>query len=35
MEFVLEGLHRYNVIAKDSPDNKFVYADMLENILRN
>jgi magnesium chelatase subunit I len=35
MEFILEGLHRYNVIAKDSPDNKFIYADMLENILRN
>lgn len=34
MEFVLEGLHRLNLIAKDSPDNKFVYTDMLENILR-
>jgi hypothetical protein len=27
-------LHRSNVLAKDSPDNKFIYADMLENILR-
>jgi magnesium chelatase subunit I len=35
MEFILEGLHRKNIIAKDSPDNKFVYGDMLENILRN
>ncbi len=34
MEFILEGLHRSNVVAKDSPDNKFIYADMLENILR-
>lgn len=34
MELVLEGLHRSNVIAKESPDNRFVYADMLENILR-
>lgn len=33
MEFVLEGLHRSNSLAKDSPDNKFIYADMLENIL--
>ena len=35
MEFVLEGLHRHNIIAKESPDNKFVYVDMLENILRD
>jgi magnesium chelatase subunit I len=34
MELILEGLHRSNVLAKDSPDNKFIYADMLENILR-
>ena len=34
MELILEGLHRSNVIAKESPDNKFIYADMLENILR-
>ncbi len=35
MEFILEGLHRANVIAKESPDNKFVYTDMLSNILRD
>lgn len=35
MEFVLEGLHRHNIIAKESPDNKFVYVDMIENILRD
>ncbi|TFH65792.1 MAG: magnesium chelatase [Candidatus Zixiibacteriota bacterium] len=35
MEFVLEGLHRHNIIAKESPDNKFVYIDMLENILKD
>lgn len=35
MEFILEGLHRCNVIAKESPDNKYIYADMLENILRS
>jgi len=34
MEFILEGLHRSNVIAKDSPDNKYIYADMLANILK-
>jgi len=33
MELVLEGLHRFNMIAKESPDNKFVYADMIQNIL--
>ncbi len=35
MEFVLEGLHRLNLIAKNSPDNSFIYTDMLENILRS
>lgn len=35
MEFILEGLHRANVIAKDSPDNKFIYTDMLSNMLRD
>jgi magnesium chelatase subunit I len=35
MEFIVEGLHRCNMVAKESPDNKFIYADMLENILRN
>lgn len=35
MEFILEGLHRCNVIAKESPDNKFIYTDMIQNILRN
>ncbi len=35
MEFILEGLHRYNVIAKESPDNKFIYTDMIQNILRS
>ena len=35
MEFILEGLHRNNMVAKDSPDNRFVYSDMLQNILRN
>ncbi len=35
MEFILEGLHRANVLAKDSPDNKFVYTDMLSNILKD
>ncbi|UCD17701.1 MAG: magnesium chelatase [Candidatus Zixiibacteriota bacterium] len=35
MEFILEGLHRMNILAKESPDNKFVYSDMIENILRN
>ena len=35
MEFVLEGLHRRNIIAKESPDNKFVYADMIQRILRS
>ncbi len=35
MEFILEGLHRHNIIAKESPDNKFVYVDMLENILKD
>ena len=34
MEFILEGLHRMNMIAKESPDNKFIYSDMIENILR-
>ena len=34
MELILEGLHRSNVIAKESPDNKFIYADMLQNILK-
>jgi magnesium chelatase subunit I len=33
MELVLEGLHRSNSLAKESPDNKFIYTDMLENIL--
>jgi magnesium chelatase subunit I len=33
MELVLEGLHRSNSLAKESPDNRFVYTDMLENIL--
>ncbi len=35
MEFILEGLHRHNLIAKESPDNRFVYVDMLENMLRD
>ncbi len=35
MELVLEGLHRANIIAKESPDNRFIYADMIENILRS
>jgi magnesium chelatase subunit I len=33
MELVLEGLHRFNIIAKESPDNRFIYADMIQNIL--
>jgi magnesium chelatase subunit I len=33
MELILEGLHRYNMLAKDSPDNRYVYADMIQNIL--
>jgi magnesium chelatase subunit I len=33
MELILEGLHRFNMIAKESPDNKFIYADMIQNIL--
>ena len=35
MEFVLEGLHQLNIIAKESPDNKFIYADMIQRILRS
>ncbi len=35
MELILEGLHQHNLIAKESPDNKFVYVDMLENMLRD
>jgi magnesium chelatase subunit I len=35
MELALEGLHRHNIIAKESPDNKFIYVDMLENILKD
>ncbi|MBD3217156.1 MAG: magnesium chelatase [candidate division Zixibacteria bacterium] len=35
MEFVLEGLHQMNRIAKESPDNKFIYTDMIERILRS
>ena len=35
MELILEGLHRANMIAKESPDNKFIYADMLANILKD
>jgi magnesium chelatase subunit I len=35
MEFVLEGLHQMNIIAKESPDNRFVYADMIQRILRS
>jgi len=35
MEFVLEGLHQMNIIAKESPDNKFVYTDMIQRILRS
>ena len=35
MELILEGLHRSNIIAKESPDNRFIYADMIENILRS
>ncbi len=35
MEFVIEGLHQHNVVAKESPDNKFIYVDMLEKMLRD
>jgi magnesium chelatase subunit I len=35
MEFVLEGLHQMNRIAKESPDNKFIYTDMIQRILRS
>jgi magnesium chelatase subunit I len=35
MEFILEGLHQMNIIAKESPDNKFVYTDMIQRILRS
>jgi len=35
MELVLEGLHKFNIIAKESPDNRFIYADMIQNILGN
>ncbi len=35
MELVIEGLHQHNVIAKESPDNKFIYVDMLEKMLRD
>ncbi len=35
MEFILDGLHRSNVIAKESPDNRFVYTDMLQNIMKD
>jgi len=35
MEFVLESLHQHNMIAKESPDNKFIYADMIQKILRS
>lgn len=35
MELILEGLHRHNLIAKESPDNKFIYVDMLENMLKD
>lgn len=34
MEFVLEGLHQMNIVAKESPDNKFIYTDMIQRILR-
>ena len=29
------ALYRHNLIAKESPDNRFVYVDMLENMLRD
>ena len=35
MEMVIEGLHQHNVVAKESPDNKFIYVDMLEKMLRD
>ncbi len=35
MEFVLEGLHQFNIIAKESPDNKYIYTDMIQRILRS
>ncbi len=35
MELILEGLHKHNLIAKESPDNKFIYVDMLENMLKD
>lgn len=35
MEFVLEGLHQFNVLAKDISDANFSYTDMLANMLRD
>lgn len=35
MEFVLEGLHQCNVLAKEVQDANFQYSDMLANMLRD
>ncbi len=35
MEFVLEGLHQNNLLAKDVRDAGFQYSDMLANMLRD
>ncbi|MFQ6091599.1 MAG: sigma 54-interacting transcriptional regulator [bacterium] len=35
MEFVLEGLHQHNVLAKESLDSAFRYTDVLATVLRD
>lgn len=35
MEFVLEGLHQHNVLAKESLDSAFRYTDILATVLRD
>ena len=35
MEFVLEGLHQHNVLAKEITEANFRYSDMLSNMLRD
>ena len=35
MEFVLEGLHQHNVLAKETLDSAFRYTDVLATVLRD
>lgn len=34
MEIVLEGLHQYNMLAREATDSAFVYTDMLATMLK-